>query len=85
MVSKDFTLLAGILLVPLEQSPLERNSTEDFTDLSTRNTENKRYSLGTVCHKNNGVISALTVTSPPTSLVCAIPGPTTAVTMYGKD
>lgn len=41
--------------------------------------------VGTICHENNGVMSALTVTVPPTSLVRAVPGPTTATEMHQKD
>lgn len=40
---------------------------------------------GTICHENNGVMSALAVTSPPTSLACAVPSPTAAITMCWKD
>ena len=85
MVPKDFTLPAWIPPVPLKQPPLGRNRAKDFTDLSTHEAGNKPHSLGTICHENNGVMSALTVTSPPTSLVCAIPGPTAAVTVHWKD
>lgn len=41
--------------------------------------------VGAICHENNGVMSALTVTAPPTSLVSAVPGPTTATEMHQKD
>lgn len=61
--------------------PTETASPRDFTDLSAREAGNKLLSLGTICHENNGVMSALTVTSPPASLACAAPGPTAAVRM----
>ena len=45
---------------------------------------NKPRSLGAICHENNGVVSAPTVPSP-SSLACAIPGPTAVAMMHWKD